>query len=92
MGRQRTLKLSVDEYKRLTKAKKKLEGDLGAELALGSTIALLAGVFLGTIATAKKNKQYLTCRCETIIDVSGLPDTFRCPKCGLAYARTDSKV
>ena len=90
MGRQKTIKLSTDEYKRLTNAKKKLEGDLGAELAFGSTIALMAGFLLGTIAS-KKN-QYLACRCNTIIDVTGLPDAFSCPKCGLTYTRNDLKV
>jgi len=87
LGRQKTIKLSVDEYKRLTNAKKKLKEDLGADLAFGSVIALLAGVFLGAIAS--KHNQYLACRCNNIIDVTGLPETFGCPKCGLAYTRSD---
>jgi len=90
MGRQKTIKLSVDEYKRLASAKKKLENDLGAELAFGSTIALLAGILLGTIAS-KKN-QYLACKCNNIIDVTGLPDTFSCTNCGLEYTRNDLNV
>lgn len=90
LGRQRTIKLSIDEYKRLTNAKKKLKEDLGADLAFGSVIALLAGVFLGSIAS--KNNQYLACRCNNILDVTGLPDNFQCPKCGLAYAIKDSKA
>jgi hypothetical protein len=89
MGRQKTIKISTEEYHRLIRAKKKLEQDLGADLAFGSAIALLAGVFLGAIAS--KNNQYLACRCNNIIDVTGLPDKFSCRKCGLAYTRTDRK-
>ncbi len=39
MGREKTVKLTKKEYDGLAKAKKKLEGDLGVQLAFGSTIA-----------------------------------------------------
>lgn len=90
MGRQKTVKLTREEYDRLARAKKKLEDDLGVQLAFGSTIAFLAGILLGRIALTK-SKQYLGCQCGNIIDVSGLPHSFSCPKCGLTYSRTDKR-
>jgi hypothetical protein len=57
----------------------------------GPAIALLAGVFLGTIATAKKNKQYLTCHCNNIIDISGL-QTLCAARDATSPTRTDHKV
>jgi len=89
MGREKTVKLTKKEYRSLAQAKRKLEDDLGVQLAFGSTIAFLAGILLGRIAT--KSKQYLGCQCGNIIDVTGLPRSFSCPKCGLTYLRTDKK-
>ena len=90
MGRAKTVKLTGQEYERLVEAKKKLEDDLGARLAFGSTIAFLAGVLLGKVAT--NSRQYLACNCGQIVEVTGLPESFHCPKCGMTYQRTDKQL
>ena len=85
MGRRKTVKMNENEYRRLAKAKQRLEKDVGADLALGATVAFLAGLLLGDLASGLSRFPCPACR--YLIDASGGTKRFRCPNCGNEWER-----
>jgi len=92
-----TIRLRRDDYKKLQKAKRKLEEQIG-ETSISAAIGFLAGLlggitFTALLANSIKRSQFFKCSCGEIIDLTDWSGpTFQCRSCGARWQRVSSRT